>query len=104
MPIRPKETPKPWIPKKESGAFTGYTNKNKDFYNSKHWKRIRLQALERDSYCCVICMREDKVTEARIVDHIKPINQNPELKLTLSNMQSLCIKCNAKKTRSDRTD
>lgn len=102
MPTKPKETPKPWIPKKEEGAFARYGKKNKDFYNSTAWKRIRVQVLQRDDYTCVKCREQQKISEARIVDHIIPINKDEGLRLTLHNLQSLCIKCNAKKTAGDR--
>ena len=108
MPYMPKSSPKPWLPKKESGAFTGYAKKNKQFYNSKAWKMVRQQALERDDYCCVECKKEGRVTEAKIVDHIIPINdtrnRGSELCLSLDNLQSLCVRHNARKTRYDRTD
>ena len=103
MPYMPKSSRKPWLPKKETGAFTGYTKKNKKFYNSKPWKLIRQQALERDEYCCVICKRESgRISQAKIVDHIQTVNNRPELALVLSNLQSLCVRCNARKTRNDR--
>lgn len=102
MPKAP-ETFKPnWIPKQEEGAFTGYTNKNKDFYNSKSWKTIRRQALERDDFLCQHCLKKDILKQAKIVDHIIPINKKAELRLKLSNLQSLCTSCNAIKTQADR--
>lgn len=109
MPYKPETFRAPWIPKKETGAFTGYAKKNKKFYNSKAWKLTRRQALERDDFCCVICKRDhNRMVEAKIVDHIIPINdtrnRGKELCLSLDNLQSLCVRCNAQKTRLDRND
>lgn len=106
MPTRPEVTPKPWLGQTESGSFTGYAKKNKQFYNSKAWKLIRRQALERDDYLCQHCL--PRITEARVVDHIVPINapggKGKGKELSLDNLQSLCVSCNARKTRFDRTD
>ncbi len=62
---------------------------------SPRWKALRLQALRRDQFKCVQCPARGRLE----VDHIKPVRTNPELAFTLSNLQSLCGRCHARKTR-----
>lgn len=59
------------------------------------WKAVRMQALDRDGWACVQC------GEARRLecDHIHPVKTHPELSYTLSNLQILCGRCHARKTR-----
>jgi len=58
-------------------------------YDGK-WAKLRLVALRRDSYLCQECLKQDRPTAARDVDHIKPIATHPELRLDIDNLQSLC--------------
>lgn len=68
-----------------------------------HWKRVREEALRRDHYLCVLCLADyDRVTPARDVDHIVPIEVAPELRLDLDNLQSLCRTCHRLKTERDK--
>lgn len=61
------------------------------FYHSKEWQALRMQALRRDSYECVVCKAAGKVSMGTLeVDHIKDIEHYPSLRLTLSNLQTLC--------------
>ena len=86
----------------EQHAFKNEKERKK-FYKSKVWREFRLKALERDNYECVWCRQEGKVTMDSIkeegkkkevilnIDHIKPIEDYPELALELDNLQTLCI-------------
>lgn len=59
------------------------------------WKALRLQALDRDGWACVECG-----THARLeIDHILPVRDRPDLAYSLSNLQTLCCRCHARKTR-----
>lgn len=61
------------------------------FYHSKEWQVLRQQALRRDGYECIQCKAEGKVSTGTLeVDHIKDIEHYPSLRLTLSNLQTLC--------------
>lgn len=61
------------------------------FYRSKDWQTLRQQALRRDGYECVVCKAEGKVSTGVLdVDHTKDIEHYPSLRLTLSNLQTLC--------------
>ena len=71
------------------------------FYKSKAWKVKRLQALERDHYLCVHCFKRNKMKKADMVDHIIPIKEDWSLRLSLSNLQSLCNQCHNIKTAED---
>ena len=63
------------------------------FYQSKSWRSLRLEALERDNNECQTCKRYGKVGEAQNVHHIKTVKEFPMLALSLSNLESICIKC-----------
>lgn len=60
------------------------------------WRRVRKQALNRDSYLCQACL--PRVTPATDVDHILTVHTRPDLRLDLSNLQSLCKECHSRKT------
>lgn len=64
-------------------------------YRDPRWAVVRLQAKRRDDWKCVRCDAKGRLE----VDHIKPLRTNMELAFELSNLQSLCPSCHAKKTR-----
>ena len=66
------------------------------------WQRVRLEALKRDCYLCQMCLAQQRVTPAKDVDHIQPISVRPDLRLELSNLQSLCRSCHGLKTLTER--
>lgn len=68
----------------------------KRFYDSKEWKSVRYQAFLRDGFCCVRCGRE-----VTIGDHIIPTKVRWDLRLVLSNVQSMCFECHNIKTAED---
>lgn len=84
------------------------------FYNSSQWKGpkgIRWDILERDNYECQECKRQGNVTIdmnefsykakrkkiALVVDHIKELEDYPELALEVENLETLCVNCHNKK-------
>ena len=93
-------------------------------YISYGWQDIRLKALERDNFTCVKCGKKPKRREMDsrkkkdgryeyywketdgdnsselIGDHIVPIALGGD-EWDLDNIQTLCIKCNKKKTKKD---
>jgi 5-methylcytosine-specific restriction enzyme A len=75
--------------------------KASSFYKSKAWRMTREQALARDKGLCQRCLKNKKITMADMVDHIIPIKVNWELRLVLSNLQSLCNACHRVKTAED---
>lgn len=62
---------------------------------SARWKSLRLRAKRRDGWKCVECKGVGRLE----VDHIKPVRSHPELAFDLSNLQTLCGSCHARKTR-----
>lgn len=73
------------------------SDKNRNsFYNSSAWKRKREEILDRDNHECIWCKEQlGKVTTDRDghileIDHIKPLEQFPELALEDSNLRTLC--------------
>ena len=64
-------------------------------YRSERWKAVRLLAKRRDNWRCVQCGARGRLE----VDHIRPIRTHPELAYEISNLQSLCPACHARKTR-----
>ena len=70
-----------------------YSLKDQGFYKRAVWVKLRRQALERDHYLCQECLRRGRITKAREVHHVRPLEEYPELGLTLSNLESLCHDC-----------
>lgn len=59
------------------------------------WKALRMQALDRDGWQCVECGERRRLE----VDHVQPVRTHPELAYSLANLQCLCGRCHARKTR-----
>jgi 5-methylcytosine-specific restriction enzyme A len=59
------------------------------------WKALRVQALERDDWQCVQCGERRRLE----IDHIEAVRHRPDLAYSLSNLQTLCGRCHARKTR-----
>ena len=59
------------------------------------WKALRMQALDRDKWQCVQCGARRRLE----CDHIEPVRDRPDLAYSLSNLQILCGRCHARKTR-----
>ncbi|WP_080833224.1 HNH endonuclease [Cohnella massiliensis] len=72
------------------------------FYRSVEWERAREQALIRDHGLCQDCLLDQRITPAVPVDHIIPIRIRWDLRLTLSNLRSLCNWHHAIKTAADK--
>lgn len=76
------------------------------FYSTKEWKHTRIEVRKRDNDECKECARQGKVYTNKSepdkrkrldVDHIKELEDHPELCLTLDNLETLCIRCHNKK-------
>ncbi|WP_425287874.1 HNH endonuclease [Oceanobacillus limi] len=79
-----------------------------NFYNSKEWKLKREDIKKRDNYECQWCKEEGFVTVAGgldkngnevvlEVDHIKELEDHPELALEDDNLRTLCKDCHNKR-------
>lgn len=70
----------------------------KSFYNSKSWQEVRAYVLHRDNYECVWCKEEGRVTTDDLeIDHIKELQDRPDLRLEVDNLRVLCKVCHNKR-------
>jgi len=68
----------------------------KKFYKSGVWKNKREQILKRDNFECQRCKRNGEFSKAKVVHHIKHLDEFPELALDDDNLESLCKQCHNK--------
>ena len=68
-------------------------------YNN-HWRKYRILFL-REHPLCEICLKEGKITQANVVDHIKPHKGNKDLFWDENNHQALCKECHDRKTATE---
>ena len=72
---------------------TKYNKPTDPFYYSRPWRKLRIAVLQRDNYLCVRCLAKYRIAPAKIVHHIKPRQEYPELELEIDNLESLCNGC-----------
>ncbi|WP_123631657.1 HNH endonuclease [Salinisphaera orenii] len=72
-----------------------YDRPSAQAYRDKRWPALRLAAKRRDGWRCVQCSRRGRLE----VDHIRAVRDAPELAFEMSNLQTLCGSCHARKTR-----
>lgn len=77
--------------------------KDDEFYKSRAWRELRLEAL-RNMRNCQACGRGPQHGIVLHVDHIQPRYRAPHLSLVLSNCQVFCEDCNVGKGAWDETD
>jgi 5-methylcytosine-specific restriction endonuclease McrA len=65
-----------------------------NFYKSEEWKVARKKRLSLDNFKCVKCYSASHLE----VHHIIPISKNGS-KFTLTNLQTLCIRCHDRQHR-----
>ncbi|USK78968.1 HNH endonuclease [Peribacillus frigoritolerans] len=51
---------------------------------------------------CVKCREDGRMTKADVVDHVIELQDNYELRLTHSNLMSLCHACHNRKTKREQ--
>lgn len=61
----------------------------------KDWRRVRLEALQRDKHLCQDCLKRNVLTRATEVHHKITIELAPYLRLDLDNLVSLCKPCHS---------
>lgn len=87
--LKVKEVEYNWLAKKLlSSKYFNIPKKNRPYISSK----IRWNVFEKDNYQCVFCGNKKELE----VDHIIPIAKGG--KHTMANFQTLCRKCNEKKS------
>lgn len=92
-----------WTKKKERSKDYDYSNRDKHhrFYNSTGWLKLRLYKLSLNPLC-ELCL--PVLEPAVVVDHIKSLTDRYDLRLSLSNTQSLCSICHNKKSRAEQLE
>lgn len=96
--------------KRKSTDGESYIVKRDLFYRSWEWKKARYQALQAYGHACLCCgaKKGDQTIDGKlvriVVDHIKPLYRNWELRLSHKNLQVLCHDCNMGKGSWDKTD
>jgi 5-methylcytosine-specific restriction endonuclease McrA len=60
----------------------------------RRWPALRLQAKRRDGWRCVECGARGRLE----CDHVLPVRSRPDLSFSLDNLQTLCVRCHARKT------
>lgn len=61
------------------------------------WRSLRALVLRRDQYRCVKCSARGRLE----VDHIFSVRTHPHLAFEMTNLQTLCVRCHASKTRAE---
>lgn len=79
------------------GLTKEYRRHSRHVTRGPRWKALRMQALERDGWQCVQCGERRRLE----VDHIQPVRTRPDLSYSLANLQCLCGRCHAAKTRTE---
>lgn len=74
------------------------------FYKTPEWRSLRYKALLTFGNKCFACGRTPKNGVCIHVDHILPRSINPELSLSINNLQILCEDCNLAKSNTDTTN
>lgn len=72
-----------------------YARHSKRVTATRRWQVLRHKILERDDWQCRCCGERRRLE----IDHIKPVKTHPELAFDPSNLQALCGRCHASKTR-----
>jgi 5-methylcytosine-specific restriction protein A len=69
-------------------------------YNTKQWRNVREIVLQTNPLCTT-CEAVGLITEAQMVDHIKPVRLGGDF-WDFDNLQPLCNSCHASKSAKER--
>ena len=89
-----------------NGRLRNYCNIHTflDMREYNNWPCLRLKALRRDNFTCVKCGSKGSAPYTNLRgDHILPIALGGE-EFDISNVQTLCLKCDKIKTSQDLKD
>lgn len=98
MPYLPTTTKYKWIRqiKKDNKIISYSKPEYRKIYNSQRWRKLRAEYIKHNPLC-VICKKDNRITEAKVVDHVKEIADGGDV-WNVSNLQSLCDRCHRVKT------
>ncbi len=65
------------------------------------WRKLSVQRLKEHPFC-VRCKAAGFVVQAQCTDHVVPIYADPTRVYDPTNLQSLCLSCNGKKSFEDK--
>lgn len=100
MPRRPGEAVLQQAKKKAMKEYNRMRPSAHKIYFTSAWRNLREYFLSKNPLC-IECAKAGYVTEAQVVDHIKPVSEGGEM-LDINNLQPLCAACHNKK-HGDRT-
>lgn len=64
------------------------------FYkDDRTWRSLALEIIRINHNECAMCRQQGKYTPAKLVHHIKPLRQAPELAYDRDNLMPLCHDC-----------
>ncbi len=69
-------------------------------YNSRRWRALRNMYYKYNPLCKVCKDNNNRITEGKLVDHIKPVSEGGDFYLW-DNLQTLCTRCHAQKTNTE---
>lgn len=73
------------------------------FYNTKQWKQLRQQVIDRDNGLDQYALRDGLIVPGNLVDHIVPIEVAPELKDDINNLVLTSMASHRLKTEWEQT-
>ena len=79
------------------------TKKRIAFYNTKQWKQLRQQVIDRDNGLDQYALRDGLIVPGKLVDHIVPIEVAPELKDDINNLVLTSMASHRLKTEWEQT-
>jgi len=94
MPVINTTKQRPWLPERlpfDKNPVIGQDSIDVSFYNSSRWRKLRKRYITQNPLC-EVCQRDGVISNADVVDHIKPSRLFDELKESLENLQSLCTR------------
>lgn len=65
----------------------------KHFYNSRPWRKKRIERMTLDNNECQLCKAKGKYSKGKVVHHIKHLKEYPMLALDINNLITLCNRC-----------
>lgn len=68
-------------------------------YNTT-WRKLRWIKLKRNPLC-ELCLIKGEIVQAQDVHHMLSVDNYPELRLDIDNLQSLCKQCHSTITREE---
>lgn len=96
-----KSSKLPWeLPTREVNQSWSGNDPNIKLYHTHKWRKLRALQINQHPFC-VECKKSNKITLAKIADHIKPVSKGGSF-WDKTNLQSLCVSCHNKKSNKEK--